>query len=510
MTTPDGDPEPQVRTENLLWNAVLRLSRLSVAYGVGRVSTKALSVLLVPIYIRYLTPADLGIVATATLTAGIVGLVGKLHQDASVLRFYYDYRDAREDLGRFLGGVMCLVIAAPLAVVAFLLLAGGSIAQRVLPEIPFRPYLLYALLTALLTPLATVAITLYRVREQAGRYAAVQVGSFLLTTAFILYFVVLSGEGALGQIKGTLLGAVGLFLVGLVLMAREVRFPPPPDHLRATLAYGLPLIPQGLADWVIQGSDRFFLARYSTLAAVGLYSVSYTIAGLVHLFVFSIYQAFVPFFFSIVGDREEAGSLIPRLFTYFLLAVSLVTLLVGLHAGEVVWLLGNPSYSGAAPLVPILASAYLFSPFIFVGSSQILSRKRSCLLVWIILAAGVLNLALNFALIPPLGELGAAAATWLTYGGHAALIWWWSRRLYPLPLEYGRIGRLLVLTVGCLAVASALGTEPGGASLLLRESLIPAFFFVLLLSGFFDARDRALLRHLMEQVGMSWALRRSA
>ena len=105
MTTPDGDPEPQVRTENLLWNAVLRLSRLSVAYGVGRVSTKALSVLLVPIYIRYLTPADLGIVATATLTAGIVGLVGKLHQDASVLRFYYDYRDAREDLGRFLGGL---------------------------------------------------------------------------------------------------------------------------------------------------------------------------------------------------------------------------------------------------------------------------------------------------------------------------------------------------------------------------------------------------------------------
>lgn len=227
MTTPDTKPDRQGQVENLLWNVVLRLPRLSVAYGVGRVSTKALSGLLVPIYIRYLTPADLGIVATAPLTTGVADLVSKPLQNASVLRFYYDYRDAREDLGRFLGGVMCLVLAASLAVLVFLLLAGGSIAPRVLPEILFHLYLLYALLTALLTPLSMVAITLYRVREQAGRYTA---------------------------------------------------------------------------------------------------------------------------------------------------------------------------------------------------------------------------------------------ATWLTYGGYAALIWWGSRRLYPLPLEYGRIGRFLILTVGCLALTSALGAEPGPSS----------------------------------------------
>jgi O-antigen/teichoic acid export membrane protein len=496
--TPAGvDPN---RAASLLSRVVLRLSRLAVTYGAGRLSTKALGVLLVPIYTRFLSPADLGVVATAALVASILGLVGKLHQDASLLRFYYEFRDSREALGRFLGGLMGLVTVAPALLASVLILAGGPVAERLLPELPFRPHLRYVLLTAAFSPLPAAALMLYRVREQAGRYAAAQVGSFLLTTAFILYFVVLREEGALGQIKGALLGTFGAFLVFAILVAREVRLPPSAAHLRASLAYGVPLVPQGLADWVIQGADRFFLARYRTMAAVGLYSLGYTIAGVANLFVLSIHQAFAPFFFSVAEDREQATSLVPRLFTYFLLTVSVGVLLIGLHGEAIIWLLGNPGYAGAAGVIPILASVYLFSPFIFVGSSQILYRKRSPLLVWIILAAGVLNLILNIVLIPAWGMMGAGLATWVTYGGYAGLTWWWAQGLYRVPFEYGRIARLFLFTLAALGLATVQGEPAGVGGFLLRESLLPGFFVGLAISGFFDGRDQALVARLVEQL----------
>lgn len=63
----------------------------------------------------------------------------------------------------------------------------------------------------------------------------------------------------------------------------------------------------------------------------------------------------------------------------------------------------------------------------------------------------MLNVALNFLLIPPFGIIGAALATALTYGALAVLYYRRAQRFDPVGFETGKLVRLIVLAAAVIA-----------------------------------------------------------
>ncbi len=60
-----------------------------------------------------------------------------------------------------------------------------------------------------------------------------------------------------------------------------------------------------------------------------------------------------------------------------------------------------------------------------------------------------MNVALNLALIPSYGMIGAAIATVAAYATMAVGMAWWSQRIYPVPYQWRRVA-----TAALAAVAS--------------------------------------------------------
>ena len=54
---------------------IIRISKNSVGFGIGVVLTQAVSFFLLPIYTRYLTPADYGIISLATVITSILSFI---------------------------------------------------------------------------------------------------------------------------------------------------------------------------------------------------------------------------------------------------------------------------------------------------------------------------------------------------------------------------------------------------------------------------------------------------
>ena len=107
--------------------------------------------------------------------------------------------------------------------------------------------------------------------------------------------------------------------------------------------------------------------------------------------------------------------------------------------------------------------------------------------------AGI-NIALNFALIPPLGMLGAAWAHLVAYALMIVLTLIVSQRVYPIPYDWGRIAK-----ASAVAVALALGRElvaeaPLVGALAAKAVLLAAFPLVLYLIGFFEVRELDWMR----------------
>lgn len=482
-----------------VWTRTLALSRQTALYGAGRIIPRLLGVVMLAVYTRYLTPSDFGTVAAVTLVTALAADGFRLSQDAALLRLYYDARIDPHRLRGLLGSVFFLMLTVPIGGAVVLSLAGLIPLRRLLPEIGAEP-LGWGIATAAALCLPTVGLMLCRVREQARFYSMAQVGHSVVTHAFTLYFLVGLGQGAVGQLKGVFLGWLALFLVFAWVFSREAPPRPHAKDLSETLRYGIPLLPEAVAGWIVKGSDRFFLIAAGGLTAAGVYALGATVAGAVMVVIFSAYQAFGPFYFSAAAERERAARLVPPIVTYYLVATSVVVLAVSLFARELVGLVAPAHYAGAAAVVPILASAHLFYPLIHAGGCAILFRKRSSLYVGLVLGAAALNLALNAALIPRFGAIGAAAASWMTFVPHACAALFVGQRLFRLPYEARRIAWVLGLTIGLQALGATFDSGSTWPNLAMKAGLLACHPLLLWATGFFRAGERARVRGLFSRV----------
>ena len=69
------------------------LFRNLVIYGLGDVATSLVSFLLLPLYTRYLAPADYGVIAMLLTIEAVAKIVFRWGVDTAFMRLYFDCRD---------------------------------------------------------------------------------------------------------------------------------------------------------------------------------------------------------------------------------------------------------------------------------------------------------------------------------------------------------------------------------------------------------------------------------
>ncbi len=126
------------------------------------------------------------------------------------------------------------------------------------------------------------------------------------------------------------------------------------------------------------------------------------------------------------------------------------------------------------------------------------------------LAALVANVVLNLLLVPPLGIVGAGLALVASYLVVLALMYGFTQRLFPVPYEWGRLGRVVLTSAVLVGAGELLMPTSGFAGLLGRAALLAAYPLALLASGFFTPGERvwlARLRHPAALVAELQAIR---
>ena len=171
-----------------------RLARTGAAYTASSVLSKLIAVALLPVYTRYLTPADYG--AAEVLFAGVVSasIVVRLGAIEALLRFYYQAGEDR-----------LAVVRTSFATMFWAATAGALIA------LPFAGQISDALLKTHDPGLARIAIgglwvltlyeyllTLFRLEERARAYFVTTIANVLLTIPVTVILVVGGDEGARG------------------------------------------------------------------------------------------------------------------------------------------------------------------------------------------------------------------------------------------------------------------------------------------------------------------------
>lgn len=171
----------------------------------------------------------------------------------------------------------------------------------------------------------------------------------------------------------------------------------------------------GLMVTVFAQTDKIMLKLMSGDAETGYYSAAFYCASLTAFVFAAIIDSMRPFIFeSLKKSVEKFENSVTTLYSIIIGLSLLQGVVMSVFSWLVIQILYGADYAAA---VPMLALVVWYTPFSYVGSVRniwVLAEDKQRYL-WILnLTGAIMNVALNFILIPFMGGMGAALASLIT------------------------------------------------------------------------------------------------
>ncbi len=280
-----------------------------------------------------------------------------------------------------------------------------------------------------------------------------------------------------------LAGAAIAFAAAIWLLRKEIRQYMKMNakfHLvKKSLRFSIPLILVIIANWFLAMSNRYILNFYTTTAVVGIFTVAYSLMGVVTTFSTTISQVIQPYFTEAFMKKEKQDVLINTSLKYGLMLVLPATVAGVVWREQIILLISGSRYLPAAPLMPALALYPLFALIAFIFYQVLIAAEKTKYVGLMHLIGAILSVALNFMLIPVLGMMGAAIGTVLSYGFLAFAMAIPGRKYIKIYISFLRIPRILVASA--LMGALLFFAKPQGSIEKIGVMLFAGLFYLVLI-----------------------------
>lgn len=471
--------------------------RHAAVYGLGSLLLRSASVIMTPLYTRYLPPSEYGVLEVIDKIGNIFAIVLMANGiRVAAITFYCQATDEKEREQTAATTTTALVVI--LALSALLVLPFiGHVGDFLGIDDP--ALVTFGIATVLLDALTVIPFGLMQARLESGFSVASSLAMFFSRFALTFLGVAVLGWGVWG-----VWGANALIstVFGVVLTLREFlrgSFHPDFQKVREVLKFSLPFIPGGLFLFVLHNGDRLFLPRYVGLEGVGLYALGYKLGSAASMF------GAAPLHM-VWGARmydeyktPHAARTVGRVITWILAAYLLVGVPVSILEDELIWLLGWGRYEGAGMVVSVVVLAYFFLYASNLMDSTFYVFHKTSLKPWVAAISMAITLAFYAWLIPRYGIMGAAYATLGGFVCQAAVTYLFTQRVFRVSYEPGRLLGMLGLAFLLVMLSRFWGSSPG--EIALKIGLSVAWPGLIWVSGLMTDDEKAevlaLLRHLV-------------
>lgn len=464
------------------------LAQDAAIYGATRVLLKSLAFLLVPLYAHFLSPSEFGLLGLVLATVALVDVLITANMDGVFARFYFE-RDEPGWRRQIITLYLLIESLYPAVVVGAAIALSQTVSDRVIGAEEAAVLLVIALADVYLTNIVDLPMILCRLRRKPLTFAFYSLTRGLTQVVCSILLVAVWQL----EVKGILIASLVSVCLAFLLTLREY-VPELTRQLswrvgREMVSFAWPGVVGGLAFYVLNLFDRFFVKHYHGLEDVGLYEVAFRYSQVVLVGVLAFRMGWTQWHYSwLSSDRHP--QMVARGGSYYFLGAGFLAALVSLWILPAFHLLMPAHYWGAAEALPPLALAGVLTGSYTLFAVGLNVTKRMRLLPPIALTGAAVAVGLYFALVPPFSYVGAAWATAAALLFLSLLVLVVSQRIYPVPWEWQRIGLALTVTTGlCLSALALDAWVPFTPSLPLRLALSALYPLALVVLRFFPPGD---------------------
>lgn len=438
-----------------------KLSSDVVVSTLINLSQKIRGLVFIPLITKILGTAAYGAFVQVEIVARTFALLSRLGFDRGLIRYSQGRTD--EERGQLYISLLLMPLGISSLFTASIIVMAGPISAIFLST---QEYALLFKIGALLVPIyvaQVMAQNWYRAEMNIKWYSILEGLKTYLKVATVIAVLFVADLGLASLIAAIVIveGSFAVLLQGAVLRRTGLHWPTT-DGFEEYLRYSLPTSLTDLAGRFHDRADRLLLGFFLGASAVGIYSVAYTVAKLLRIYVLPLRLAFFPEFSRLweAGQQEECYRYLADGSRYFLgLAIPSI---VGLYltGGQVIgWLSTSEAAEQAPLLLSIIALGIVWSGLETLLRQILYADGDTKTPTIIHVTSTLFNIGLNIALIPIYGIIGAAFATLLSYFLTFSVLYAIATRRFDIDLEGGFTIRAVAAAGIMFAVVTLLGVQ---------------------------------------------------
>ena len=329
----------------------------------------------------------------------------------------------------------------------------------------------------------------------------------LLLTLLFIYI----GFNVLGAALAYLFATIASTIIALYFFRKvylNFKINKPAEYSnKELLSYCWPLIFNTFIFQVILWTDTFMLGFFKTPSDVGIYNAALPTGQLMYIFPYALMTLFFPVLSELHarGSRQAFESIYKTTTRWiFMINLALLSVFIIFSKQVISVLFGREYLSGSMALV-ILSTGYFFYYLTSNSNYILMILKKTKLIFMNTIAAALINILLNFILIPKFGIVGAAIATVLSLMIIAILRFiesWTITRINPFKTDYIKILiSILIATSSTIYIIRMLNIQRDIYILIFGAILIGLIYILLLaITRSFKENDLIILRAINQKI----------
>jgi len=438
------------------------------------------SLVTVPITTRLLMPQEFGKSALFTVVVALLIRLVLLGADQSFVRKYFE-QPSRQGLRKLLWSSLFTPLTLAFVVLLLIYAFRTEVANYLIEENDLRvAYMLMA--TTFVGFLDTFSINVVRMAKKAKAFSALNIVRAIIQMSAVISYAIWIEPSFYAVLVSVFLGHLCSLILGIWL-EQDIWFPNfrvDFQEIKELLTFGMPYVPTFLLIWLLQGMDSVALKEYSTFEQLGIYNAAFKLVALLNV----AKASFIDFWIPVSLEHFEKNRDDRRFYARISFLVSFITFILSTAvlatAPFFIYLLGS-EYRDSLYVMPFLIFVPLFNLLSELTGRGIGFMKRTKYNLYSAFWAALVNLILNFLLIPILGALGAAIGTAAAYFAFFYFKTYYSQVLFKIPFPLNLIfSSLAVVLFTCTSIVVF---RPSGFLFSVSVSLCSTAIFILYNKG---------------------------
>jgi len=428
---------------------IKQLTKETAVYGISTIVGRFINFLLVPLYTNVFANSDFGQYTLIYAYLSFFNVMFIFGMDAAFLK-YSSATDGEKKRDAFSTPYNFVFITTTI-LCATLFIFRNQLQLAAQIPLNLSAIVNYVILILFFDTITLIPFANLRIENKASKFAVIKLGNIFLNLLLNFLLILKMGMGIEAIFISNLAASVFSFVMLIPDTLGRIRFSISKEFLSPMLKFALPYLPGSLAAMMVQIIDVPIVRALTNESILGTYRANYKLGILMMLFVSMFNYAWQPFFLNNAKDKD-AKQLFSKVLTLFMIVGSFIWILLSFFIDDLASVeiyngksIIGQNYLSGIYIVPVILLAYLFYGMYVNFTAGIYIKERTKYFPIVTGAGALVNVVVNYLLIPYIGIFGAALATLASYITMALGLYLFAQHHYKINYEFPKIFSILFL-----------------------------------------------------------------